>query len=508
MDKSEGNLSIAAKIFGSGVIKNLSTSLMSLLTRTVFIFYLNKDLLGINSAVNSIITILSLTELGVGTSFIYILYGALNRNDYKEINSIMRYFKKIYSYIGGLIFLIGVLLIPFLDKLITAPNETQKYVLPCYLIFVCQTCISYLFSAYKRCLLMADKKETIVNNVLTLYVIATNCLQMLVICITKNYILYLCCGLLTIMVQNFVISMIAQKRYPFLSVKEAACVGVETKNKLKESVSSILVVKLGQAFYKASDNLVISKFLGVGILAMYDNYNLILYSLQQALSMIVTSFTAIIGHTAVNETKEQLYAKYKKLEFVSVFLFGVCGVCYINCIQPFINWWIGNEYILDDWFAIVFAMRFFVIGLNITLIVYKDAMGLFKYGRFLSPITGVMNVILSILLVNQMGILGVVLASLVCDVFIYYIVHPKAVIKIGMGMDLREYYKNYLAYWILFCGSLCISICLCNLIIIDLYLVKFFVNGIISFVCVFFLFYTAKRKTEEWRYMTSLIIKK
>ncbi len=507
MIENENNIKIATKIFGSGVIKNVVTNLMSILSRTFFIYFLNKDLLGINSAVNSIINILSLAELGVGTSFIYILYGAINRSDHEEINSIMRYFKKIYLFIGILILLLGGILLPFINNLITAPHAIRKYILPCYIIYVVQTSISYLFSAYKRCLLMADKQENVVNNILTIFNIVTSCLQMGIIYFTRNFILYLCCGLVSIIIQNIIISYITQKKYRFLCVKNANQVSSSIKKILKESVFSIVIIKLGQAFYKASDNLVISKILGVGMLTLYDNYNLILYSLQQFLSMAVTSFTSIIGNVAVNESKEHLYDKYKKLEFVAVFLFSIFAVCYVNCIQPFINLWIGKEYLLGDGFAIVFALRFFVIGLNITLIVYKDAMGLFKYGRFLSPLTGVMNVFLSVLFVYKMGVTGIVLASLLCDLFIYYLVHPKTVIKIGLGMSLKEYYKNYITYWNLMIAALGISFIICRMITIHVYLIQFLVNGVISVLCVCSIFWVIKRNSQEWKCVKILIKK-
>ena len=144
MIENENNIKIATKIFGSGVIKNVVTNLMSILSRTFFIYFLNKDLLGINSAVNSIINILSLAELGVGTSFIYILYGAINRSDHEEINSIMRYFKKIYLFIGILILLLGGILLPFINNLITAPHAIRKYILPWYIRNVVQTRMSHL----------------------------------------------------------------------------------------------------------------------------------------------------------------------------------------------------------------------------------------------------------------------------------------------------------------------------------------------------------------------------
>ena len=77
-----------------------------------------------------------------------------------------------------------------------------------------------------------------------------------------------------------------------------------------------------------------------------------------------------------------------------------------------------------------------------------------------------------------------------------------------MGITLKEYYKKYFIYWMLTIGALGISVSLCNKICIKLYLVQFVMNGFISATCVFILFFIVKRKSMEWKYMKTLIIRK
>lgn len=506
--KKDDNLSIATRIFASGILKNLITNILSFVNRTVFICYLGKELLGINSAVISIINILSLSELGIGTSFIFILYSALKRHDENEINSIMAYFKKIYSFIGVFIICIGILIIPFLNSFILTSDEMEKYVLPCYIICVFQTSITYFFSAYKRCLLMADKKEDKINNILTIWAIGNSAVQLSAILITKNFIMYLIVGAISNVIQNLIIAYVTQKEYTYLNLKNAKAVSSDVKKVLKTSVSSIMVVKIGQAFYKASDSIIVSKFLGVAILAMYDNYYMLINIIQQILSTLITSFNAIIGNLATDGNNDDLYSKYKKLEFIAVSLFMTCAVCYVNCVNPFIKWWLADDYLLDVSFVIFVASRFWVVGLNQTLMVFKDSMGLFKYGRFLSPLTGISNIILSVILLKFIGVAGVALASLVCDLCIYFVAHPKAVIKIGMKKGLQEYYKRYVLYWIMYLSSLFITKYVISHILLANSFIQFIFNGIISAILSITIITIFMRRTEEYKYLLNICISK
>ena len=118
-----------------------------------------------------------------------------------------------------------------------------------------------------------------------------------------------------------------------------------------------------------------------------------------------------------------------------------------------------------------------------------------------------MNVFLSVLFVYKMGVTGIVLASLLCDLFIYYLVHPKTVIKIGLGMSLKEYYKNYITYWNLMIAALGISFIICRMITIHVYLIQFLVNGVISVLCVCSIFWVIKRNSQEWKCVKILIKK-
>lgn len=494
------NVKTASNIFKSGIVRNIVAYVVGFITRTIFIHNFGKDLLGINSTVSSIMEILSLAELGVGTSFTYILYGALNEKDEDHITAIVYYLRKVYRLIGVLIVCLGLLLLPFLNRIVVTSVEYNGYVIPCYIIYVINASASYFFSAYKRCILMADKKENIVNNIICVNSIIVGGIQIATVYLFGSYFVYMIVGVMQVITLNYLIAYKANSLYPYLKEGGEIPIPDRTKKKIKKSIISIFVIKLGQAFYKTSDNLVISKFLFASTVGVYSNYVLIHYMMHQFLSLVVTSFTAVIGNIAKVESKGAIYIRFKRLDIIVVLLYMVCAVGYFNCINPFVELWLGEEYLLNKDVVLVISTRFFLDGVNMTLMVCKDALGLFEYGRWMSLLTGVVNLVLSIWWLQFWGLFGVIFASLICDFFIYYIIYPKAVIKNGMNMGLREYYIRFSKTWLCYFFSIVFSDMLINGIYFASIAVRFVIGGIISVLIVLGLYSLFFAKNTEYRF--------
>lgn len=118
---------------------------------------LNVNYLGVSGLFSSILTMLSLAELGVGTAIIYSLYKPLAENNQEEVLALMNLFKKIYRIIGVVVFIAGMVITPFLDYIIKDRKGIDNLEL-IYVLFVVQTAISYFFS-YNCSLITADQKR-------------------------------------------------------------------------------------------------------------------------------------------------------------------------------------------------------------------------------------------------------------------------------------------------------------------------------------------------------------
>ena len=131
------------KNMSTGAIVQIINKLMAFAVRTVFIRILNTEYLGVNGLFTNILTMLSFTELGIGTAIIYSMYKPVAENDKEKIKSLMRLYKKSYNIIGIVVFVLGLAVIPFMKVLIKeAPNITENITF-IYLLFLINTSSSY-----------------------------------------------------------------------------------------------------------------------------------------------------------------------------------------------------------------------------------------------------------------------------------------------------------------------------------------------------------------------------
>ena len=98
-----GRIKKTAKNIAVGYISNIVAALLGFILRTVFIMRLDKTLLGVNGLYSSILNLLSLADLGIGTAFNYSLYGPMARGEIETIKSYMKVYKKAYDVIARLL---------------------------------------------------------------------------------------------------------------------------------------------------------------------------------------------------------------------------------------------------------------------------------------------------------------------------------------------------------------------------------------------------------------------
>ena len=120
----------------TGAIVQIVNKLMAFIVRTVFIKMLNTEYLGVTGLFINILTMLSFTELGIGTAIIFNMYKPIANNDREKIKTLMRLYKKCYSIIGIVVIILGLGIIPFLKYIITdVPNISENIIL-IYILFL------------------------------------------------------------------------------------------------------------------------------------------------------------------------------------------------------------------------------------------------------------------------------------------------------------------------------------------------------------------------------------
>ena len=410
---------------------------------------LNDEYLGVNGLFTNIITMLSLADLGIGIAIPYSLYKPLAKKDEHKINVLMNFYKKVYTIIGIAVLLIGLSLTPFLGLIIKDIPKNVPHLSLIYILFVIHSASSYFF-VYKKFLIDSDQKGYITSRIIFTFSTLLSIIQIILLVTTKNYILFLLSSIILVIIQNIYISSKANKLYPFIKNKTDEKLEKEDMEGIKKNVSSLFIYKVGTVIMNGTDNIIISKFIGLIIVGFYSNYVLIINSITTVLNQIFNAITSSIGNLVVTTNKKRSKEVYDNLNFANFWLYALFGVCIIVLINPFINIWIGKKYVMG--FSIVFllVLNFYVLGMQSVTNSFRNAYGLFWIAKYRPIIMVIINIVISVVLVQFIGIEGVLIGTLISRLVTTAWLDPYIVHKYGFEISPKSYYIDYLKYLVIF----------------------------------------------------------
>lgn len=406
----------ASKSIAYGLLLKLQQTLLPFLMRTVMIHYMGMQYLGLNSLFSSILHILNLAELGVGSAMVFSMYKPIVEDDTETICALMGLYRRYYRIIGLLIGVVGILLTPAIPHLISdeIPSELNIYVL--YWMNLGATVLTYWLFAYKNCLLQAHQRNDRVSAVSMTTGILQCLLQLIVLIFCRSYYLYLVVALMTQVLNNLGTAYVANKMYPEYSPRGS--LSREETKKINGKIRDLFTGKLGSVILNSADSVVISAFLGLAILAVYQNYYFILTAVIGVIEIMLQSVMAGLGNSFVIETKEKNLLDLKKFTFLFLWVVGICVCCFLGLYQPFMELWVGTNLMLPFTMVICFALYFGVYCLNRLLNVYKDAAGLWHEDRFRPLVTALVNLTLNLLWVKPFGVYGILLSTVASIVLV------------------------------------------------------------------------------------------
>lgn len=407
---------IAWRNISSGLLYKILMLIMSFVIRTVFTWTLGLEYLGLNSLFTSILGILNLAELGFSGALVASMYKPFAEHDVKKVNALLRIYKRAYHIIGCVILFVGILITPFIPRLISGsyPQEINLYIV--YWINLAGIVVTYFLFAYKACVLTVAQRNDIGNIVHIVLMLFQYGAQFLVLMVYKNYYLYIIILPITNAAINLILAFIATKMYP-----EFICEGEITRREKKEiqkKIAGLTLSKISNTLCNGLDSIVISSFLGLIVLGKYNLYYYVYSALNAILYVIISSTISTIGNSMAVSNKEKNLNDFKKLNFLWGWLVSWCTVCLVCLYQPFIQLWQGEDALFDIPTMLVFCVYFYVQHNGMVVQLYKDAAGLWWEDRWRVVVEGVANISLNIALVKFLGVTGVLLSSIVTIVFI------------------------------------------------------------------------------------------
>lgn len=442
MDKKKGVINVVVSIFFKLIL-----TFLTLVTRRMLIKYLGNDINGLNSLYLSIINIISIAELGIGSSIIYCMYKPVVENDKKKVSALYNLYDKLYKIIAIIIVLLGIGVLPFLNILAKDYNNANTNIYITFIIMLISVVITYLYSS-KTSLINAYKNDYITTTISSIGLIIQNVLQIITVVITHSFVCYLICRIVAVCIQWIITNLISSKKYGDLINTSYKC-DEQTKKDVRKKVMAMFIHKIGGMLVNSTDSIIISSFLGIIILGKYSNYTLIITSMINVLSLIFTSLMSVIGHMMVNENK-QMSIKYFNILYDINFMLGIIFFCgYYQVINEVIEVLFGSGLQLGKSIIIVITVNYYIQFLRKSIMVFKDACGAFYYDRYKPIIEGLLNIVLSLLFVfylpDNIKVVGVIIATIITNLLICNIVEPYVLFKYGLKTSCKRFLiKNYL----------------------------------------------------------------
>lgn len=462
----------------SSMTNNIVSILVGLIAQTIFIKLLGSEFLGLNGLFTNIVSMLGIVELGLGNAIVYNLYKPMAQHDIESLKSLVNFYRKTYNVIIVVILILSIIILPFLPFFISETTlDIDIYLI--YFLFILDVICSYVLS-YKRCLLYADQSSYIISNVHVLYVIFLNFFRLIVLFFTKSYYLYLMVKVLMTLIENFLLSLIVDKKYSFVKEKNACKLSKQTKKNIFEKIKALFLYKIASFIVSSTDNLVISKYLGLVTVGLYSNYYLIINALNTLITQGITALTSNVGILLVEKNSDKNFHVFKKLRFLNFWLACFSSVCLFVIMDSFIAIWVGSEYILSKIVLLVLVINYFQSIMRSCYITFKEAAGIYEEDRFVPILQAITNVFASIILVQIIGLSGVFLGTIISELYWWLYSYPKLIYIRLFQRKISCYLKETLGYFFVFFLTLLITFYCSMYFVFDSVIIQFLANVFIS----------------------------
>ncbi|MDE6260049.1 MAG: hypothetical protein K2M42_04200 [Oscillospiraceae bacterium] len=418
--------------------------LVDFICRTVLIYTLPQEYVGVNGLLSSALAVLSLSELGFGTVLVYSMYVPFAQKDEEKLLALTDFYKKAYHIIAALVGLLGICLAPFLPYIVNdCPDIPGLSVF--YLLYMANMICSYAFT-YHQSLFHVDQRPYIITFYYHLLRIVRTVLQIVILITTRNFFLYLFVMIPFTLFTNLLLSWKAKKEYPFLNSDRHPKLAADEKKNIFKNVYAMFNHRVSSTILNSTDNLLISFFLGLTTVARNDSYNMILNFVRSMLTSFFAPLNASVGNYYALNTEEETHSLFETLHFATLWLYTFCTASFFLLVNPAITFVWGEEFLLSFPAVLLISVNFYIMGIRQMPNTFKEAMGFLYQDRYIPIVEAFANLALSILLGKFIGIVGIFVGTFISVVFTSFWVEPYILMRDGFHRSTKVFWLKNIRY--------------------------------------------------------------
>ena len=431
----------------AGVLNQGIGLLFPFLNRTLFLWLLGPEYLGLNGLFRSVLGMLSLAELGFNTAIVCSMYKPIADDDRRMVCAYLAFYRTVYRWIGTIVFAVGLCLMPFLRMMIhgDVPSDLDLHML--FLIHLCNSSLSYFLFAYRGPVLSAHHRGDVVMNIRSAVQAVQYVTVFLVLLFTRDYYAYVATTVLFTVAGNLLVLHQSVRLFPEISPRGALPPGA--RRRVLSDVKSIFLHKIGGAISYSADNIVVSAFLGLAAVAVYGNYYYVVTSVAGLVGLLYRSPQAGFGNRIHTESKEANFALFMRMTCLTLVVTAWCAAVMAALYQPFIGLWTKHDpsmlrHVLTP---VLMVLHFYVNQSRQMLLSFKEAAGIWKQDQWKPLVAGALNLSLNlsfiILLPEDYKLDGVIFSTTAAYILVQLPWESRALFATYFGLDKgRRYWRT------------------------------------------------------------------
>lgn len=380
-------------------------------TRKIFLDKLGVEFMGLVGTVGSILNFLNLAELGIGTAIGFALYKPLFDSDNKEINSIISLMGYLYKKIGLILLIVGIILSFFFKSIFDESSFSLPLIYYCFYSFLTASLLGYYFN-YHQTLLNADQRGYLINSYLQSTKLIKQLIQAYLAYYYGDILVWITLELIFSIIYSIIIRYKIKQIYPWLKFnkKYDSSENSEKYAVIIKKIKQIFVHKIATFVTFGTDQLLIFSLVNIKSVALFDNYNMIILNVNNLISQTFGNTNASVGNLVAENDKKNIIKVFWELFGIRFFIAGFVFLNLYILIPPFIEIWLGAEYILSKTVLFLILLNSFIVIVRSPIDNFINAYGLFA--DTWAPIAEmIINLSISLIFGKIWGISGIMLGT-------------------------------------------------------------------------------------------------
>lgn len=488
---------------GISILSLLITFVPNMVVRKLFLDSLGNEILGLVSLYSNISSWLCIIEMGIGSAIIFSLYKPYYTGDYNKVSAYIKYYKKFYRYIAVVLLFSSIVIAPYIRFFINE-NINTNLVSTGFILFMFNTFMSYMFS-YRFCILNVAQESYKITISVTLSKLIISILQILILNIYPNIYIYLLIQILVNLVYYLNINKYIYIRNKNIFELNGSLSKLE-RAELTKNTGALFMHNIGSLVMNSTDNILISKYIGLNTLAKYTNYQIILAMVQNVVASVFNGITASIGNLISESDNKKIYNTFKNITFVNFWLTSFLVITLYNTLEQFIIMWVGKENLIDRSTFIILLLNIYIWCMRRSVEIFKSAGGIFYQDKYAPIFESLINLSISIYLVNKVGLVGIFLGTMCSNLLVVFWIKPYVLYKYLFKKNVLEYFYIYFKYLLIASIPLFITDVLVSSLKNNYNFNSFIINCIANIFIINSIYIIIFHKNNEFKYFKDIFI--